>query len=782
MQTLAQIEKQKEEDYGHLINAEGGGSGGSDDADSNSASSFITGSESSPSVPSPPKATLAPIPADQVPGYYDVMLGGSTRPTRQPTNRPTNKPIINAEQEMHRYSFCGKFWTDARDNCQIKQHCEDDRDCPDAEFCWTQTPCDYYATDTPTTAPPSDMPSNKPTTPIPSKKPTKSPIGTTPTKAPTPEPSWPPTISPTLFPTENPTITPKPTDKPTYDKNDPSLTFFCGFSWADADETCGMRCPSGNSQDCPAELECWAFTSCKEEKGIITTPPTVTPDPPTPVPITIYVPGPGGAQVPVFGGVDYSQFEPTVSPAPTASGEPTVSPTLPPGVVAREKLATYYCGKDWNDVETNCHQACPSGNNMECEDPEHSCWAFVYACKAKSAPPTDSPLTESPTRPPVTMKPTRDPDLPQPTNHPTDLYDLLEGKKGKFYCASSWDGIDCSVSKSCPTGDDIDCPTGESCFSSLIDCSAPQPLPSNPPTRSPERRAEPQPEQPGQPSANTDINNEGEDWGSSNEQVNNEGEDWGPNEEEQINNEGEDWGSTGVNNEGEIWSQPKPTGKPTPGRPTPDPTPEPTIDLIDHLENLKNSYFCSESWDNIDCDNAQSCPSGDSKDCPKKQQCFSGTPCKPRGPPSTSIVKDEGTPGSKPTGGRPSGPGGSPAPTIWTPLMGDKDGGSSDNSGSETELNEVTAKFFCGASWSVLVENCDAAKPCPSGTNAECEGGQSCFANTPCGKYVSPPKEEVYAEVGILNFAAMVDKIPPFCEDEKTMSRNVGYWQSWSIL
>ena len=41
-------------------------------------------------------------------------------------------------------------------------------------------------------------------------------------------------------------------DKPTYDKDDPSLTFFCGFSWAQADESCGMRCPSGNSQDCPA--------------------------------------------------------------------------------------------------------------------------------------------------------------------------------------------------------------------------------------------------------------------------------------------------------------------------------------------------------------------------------------------------------------------------------------------------------------------------------------------------------------------------------------------------
>ena len=40
-------------------------------------------------------------------------------------------------------------------------------------------------------------------------------------------------------------------DKPTYDADDPSQTFFCGTSWDEADRTCGMRCPSGNSGDCP---------------------------------------------------------------------------------------------------------------------------------------------------------------------------------------------------------------------------------------------------------------------------------------------------------------------------------------------------------------------------------------------------------------------------------------------------------------------------------------------------------------------------------------------------
>lgn len=88
-------------------------------------------------------------------------------------------------------------------------------------------------------------------------------------------------------------------------------------------------------------MECWAFTSCEEEKGLVTEDPTVIP---TPAPMVLFIPGPGGAQVPVFGGVDYSQYEPTKSPAPSSSSSPSVVPTLPPGVIAQEILASYYCG------------------------------------------------------------------------------------------------------------------------------------------------------------------------------------------------------------------------------------------------------------------------------------------------------------------------------------------------------------------------------------------------------------------------------------------------------
>ena len=432
-------------------------------------------------------------------------------------------------------------------------------------------------------------------------------------------------------------------------------------------------------------------------------------------------------------------------------------------------------GKDWNDVEKNCHQPCPSGESMECEDPEHYCWAFVTVCRERTKKPTDSP-TLVPTRAPVTDSPTLDPDsptTPQPTDPPTDLYGLLEGQKDRFYCAVTWDGILCGESIPCPSGNDGDCPTGQSCFSSTIDCSAPQPpktdAPVERPTPSPARGAQAKPSSPSAP-----IDNEGEDWGSQN--IDNEGEDWG---NKNIDNEGENWGDSSqeVDNEGENWGDgsdsfhsgnpPQPTKVPLPKGPTPLPTPEPSIDLLSHMENLKTSYYCSESWDAIDCENAQPCPSGDSKECPKKQQCFSGTPCE----------------GKKPSGGgggkKPSSPDGSASPTVWTPFMGGKDDG---NSKTQSPVNEVTSKFFCGYSWGEVVADCSAAEPCPSGTNADCPSGKSCFAETPCGA-ASSSSETVLSGSSSHNFAAMVGDIPDSCNNDNglTMSRNVGYWQSWSI-
>ena len=76
-----------------------------------------------------------------------------------------------------------------------------------------------------------------------------------------------------------------------------------------------------------------------------------------------------------------------------------------------------------------------------------------------------------------------------------------------------------------------------------------------------------------------------------------------------------------IDNEGEDWSTKRPTNKPSPRVPT---TVSPTIDLLGRLEDLKETYYCAVSWDQIDCENAIPCPSGDSKG---KQTCLFNLLC-----------------------------------------------------------------------------------------------------------------------------------------------------------
>ena len=229
-------------------------------------------------------------------------------------------------------------------------------------------------------------------------------------------------------------------------------------------------------------------------------------------------------------------------------------------------------GKDWDDVETNCHSPCPSGSNQECEDPEHICWAFVEACKATMSPIGNSAAEKIPfiSPLPITLPPSSDPYSSQALSSNGNGGDLDEEEPDEEQPIDN-EGED--------WGSDDEINNKGEIWGS-----------------------------------NGEVNNEGEDWGSDN-QVNNEGEDWGSDNE--VNNVGEDWGSNKeVNNEGEHWDTPEPTitSEPTsPMAPTPKPTSDPTIDLISHLENLKTSYFCSESWESIDCSNAEECPSGDSK-------------------------------------------------------------------------------------------------------------------------------------------------------------------------
>jgi hypothetical protein len=66
--------------------------------------------------------------------------------------------------------------------------------------------------------------------------------------------------------------------------------------------------------------------------------------------------------VPVFGGINFDDFKPTVSPVPSSSAFPSLTPSLPPGVVSKQTMASYYCGESFAVL----HLYCARAPNVEC--------------------------------------------------------------------------------------------------------------------------------------------------------------------------------------------------------------------------------------------------------------------------------------------------------------------------------------------------------------------------------------------------------------------------------
>ena len=144
-----------------------------------------------------------------------------------------------------------------------------------------------------------------------------------------------------------------------------------------------------------------------------------------------------------------------------------------------------------------------------------------------------------------------------------------------------------------------DCPSGETCYQSEIDCNEPQPVAAE--TQAPTTTMIEPTES--SSSSMVDINdigidNANEDWDSESQSdpsnIDNHNEAWDT-EQAKIDNEGEDWGShsdTIVDNSGEDWDKPEQTQKPNPRTPTSEPTTEPTIDLLGRLEDLKETMYC----------------------------------------------------------------------------------------------------------------------------------------------------------------------------------------------
>ena len=217
-----------------------------------------------------------------------------------------------------------------------------------------------WPTNPPITFKPTNYPTSWPTknpTPYPTMWPTKNP-----TPYPTPLPTKIPTKFPTKFPTNLPTkspIVPVVFDVPqdsfycgvTFNHaselcgvacpngNDdcpPGLTcfgntpcgdknsFFCGSSYDDANKECTTPCPNGSAEECPGDLSCFAYTTCRRITAAPSDSPTFEPTKrPTPKP----TPNPTTANPTPNPTTANPTANPTTAKPTTAS--PTPNPTTP---------------------------------------------------------------------------------------------------------------------------------------------------------------------------------------------------------------------------------------------------------------------------------------------------------------------------------------------------------------------------------------------------------------------------------------------------------------------
>mmetsp|Transcript_47574 Transcript_47574/g.101088 ORF Transcript_47574/g.101088 Transcript_47574/m.101088 type:complete len:1167 (+) Transcript_47574:165-3665(+) len=264
-------------------------------------------------------------------GDGDWFVSGEP-PKQSPggTERPTYSGRSDDDTD---YYWCGVGMDDARNKCgKFENHCPGgaSSECPPGNICYHN----IYSCDARNLAPP-----------------TASPITNSPTSAPIP-------AGPTKIPTEMPFGPPDPLPYPSVDPTD---HWFCGIGLGDANEKCGVHCPTAS--ECPMFHICYFATICDARTHSPTPPPTRRPtDHPIPLPTlspTFTMPP---TPSPTFTSL------PTTAPSeqgPTQS--PTKSPTKRPTYAPMPSLqASFFCGTDWNDAITHCKRRCPTGESTEC--------------------------------------------------------------------------------------------------------------------------------------------------------------------------------------------------------------------------------------------------------------------------------------------------------------------------------------------------------------------------------------------------------------------------------
>ena len=97
---------------------------------------------------------------------------------------------------------------------------------------------------------------------------------------------------------------------------------------------------------------------------------------------------------------------------------------------------------------------------------------------------------------------------------------------------------------------------------------------------------------------------------------------------------------------------------------------------------------------------------------------------------------------------------------------------------SVQDMDLLKSTFFCGMSIEEIDGDCDNAIPCPSGD--ECPEAYGCFAFSQCGGIDIDSLVDTFGNTERPTRAPSVP-IEQVCDEQRKMSVNVGYWQSWSI-
>ena len=309
-----------------------------------------------------------------------------------------------------------------------------------------------------------------------------------------------------------------------------------------------------------------------------------------------------------------------------------------------------------------------------------------------------------------------------------------------FFCGASWDSVssNCETATPCPSGDPGECPSGEQCIA-YTNCGGKFSFASDPTVEG------------GGP--NIEEVKSTFFCGTSMQflEMECDGATPCPNGPEDCEGDGEKYGCfafTGCNEEVDPGSF---VGFLSP--PDEEDADAPLPELSGNAAgDAANFFYCAVTWEALDSkcvddvpEGATPCPSGDMLECADGEGCFAFA-CNGGAVPANTQ----------------------PVPSPSSPT----------DDYSVDDVNVLKSTFFCGVSIEKIDGDCENAIACPTGD--ECPQGQGCFAFSKCG---GVDIDSLVSKFGDTDrpTRAPTEPVVQVCDEEKKMSVNVGYWQSWSI-